>query len=193
MHNRFFLWLYSYANPVQLDLVNLPPDLPATDLRYFVRILQHLDGLFPGAGMTFALTWHLDAYHEVMKNAVVLLVGDERYQTPSYQRRVRAIFKTGGVRPNPVGDTLRVRWPVAWRGVPCSATPATAQPESSGGGGMAHRGKGRPSWANYRSAPFNCAMWNRRRSSSGPWTYFSPEFRLFPDGPCAPRWPHENR
>jgi hypothetical protein len=65
--------------------------------------------------MTFVLTWHLDAFHEVMKDAVILLVGDERYQTPSYQRHVRAVFKTGGVRPNPLRETLRLRWPVAWR------------------------------------------------------------------------------
>ena len=115
MPNRFFLWLYSYAKPVQLNLGNLPPDLPATDLRYFLRILQHLDQLLPGAGMTFVLTWHLDAFHEVMKDAVILLVGDEQYQTPSYQRHVRAIFKTGGIRPNPVRDTLRLPWPIAWR------------------------------------------------------------------------------
>ncbi len=115
MPNRFFLWLYSYASPVQLDLGNLPPDLPATDVRYFLRILQHLDQLLPGAGTTFVLTWHMDAFHEVMKGAVIILVGDERYQTPSYQSHVRSIFKTGGVRPNPVRDTLRLPWPIAWR------------------------------------------------------------------------------
>jgi len=117
MQNRFFLWLYSYTNPVQLDFENLPPDLPATDLQYFVRILQHLDKLLPDAGMTFVLTWHLDAFHEVMKDAVILLVGDEQYQTPSYQRRVRAIFKTGGVTPNLLRDTLRLPWPIAWRAI----------------------------------------------------------------------------
>lgn len=115
MHNRFFLWLYSYATPVQLDLGNLPPDLPATDLRYFVRILQHLDQLLPGAGMTFVLTWHLDAFHEVMKDAVVLLMGDEMHQTPSYQRRVKAIFKTCGLRRDPVGTTSQLPLSIAWR------------------------------------------------------------------------------
>ena len=115
MPNRFFLWLYSYTSPRQLDLSNLPPDLPASDLRYFVGILKHLDQLLPGVGLTFVLTWHLDDFHEVMMNAVILLVGDERHQTPSYQRRVKAIFKTGGVRRNPVGQTLQLAWPIAWR------------------------------------------------------------------------------
>ena len=115
MQNRFFLWLYSHAEPVLLDWEDLPSGLPATDLRYFLRILQHLDRLLPGAGMTFVLTWHLDAYHAVMQDAVILLIGDEQHQTPSYQGRVRAVFKTGGVRANPLLDTLRLPWPIAWR------------------------------------------------------------------------------
>ena len=115
MRNRFFLWLYSYVNPLQLDLHKLPPDLPATDLRYFLGILQNLDQLLPGAGVTFVLTWHLDSYDEIMKDAVILLVGDEQFQTPSYRRHVRAIFKTGGIRPNPLSETLRLPWSIAWR------------------------------------------------------------------------------
>jgi hypothetical protein len=115
MHNRFFLWLYSYATPVQLDLGNLPPDLPLNDVRYYIGILQHVDSLLPGEGLTFVLTWHLDAFHEVMNDAVVLLIGDEFQQVPSYQRRVRALFKNGGVRRDPVRKVLRIPMPIAWR------------------------------------------------------------------------------
>ena len=115
MQNRFYLWLYSCAKPVQLDWNHLPPDLPATDLRYFLGIFKHLDHLLTGAGMTFVLTWHLDAFHEVMQDAVIFLIGDEQYQMPSYLRHVRALFKTGGLQPNPLRDTLGLPWPVAWR------------------------------------------------------------------------------
>jgi hypothetical protein len=45
----------------------------------------------------------------------VVLIGDEKYQTPSYVRRVRAVFKTGGTRPNPLGATVRLAPAVAWR------------------------------------------------------------------------------
>ena len=115
MPNRFFLWLYSYASPAPIALEDLPPGLPATDVRYFVGILQHLDRLLPGRGLTFVLTWHLDAFQEVMEDAVIILVGDERYQTPSYQRRVKAIFKTGGIRRNTLRETLRLPPSIAWR------------------------------------------------------------------------------
>jgi hypothetical protein len=115
MQNRFFLWLYCDASPVQIALEDVPPGLPATDVRYFLGILQHLDQLLHGEGLTFVLTWHLDAFQEAMEDAVLIMVGDERYQTPSYQRRVRAIFKTGGVRRNPLRETLRLPASIAWR------------------------------------------------------------------------------
>lgn len=115
MSNRFFLWLYNYATPVELDLGNLPPDLPLNDVRYYLGILQHVNALLPGEGLTFVLTWHLDAYHEVMDDAIVLLIGDEYQQFPSFQRRVRAVFKNGGLRREPVGKVLRMPLPIAWR------------------------------------------------------------------------------
>lgn len=113
--NRFFWWPYGSARPMELDLRDLPADLPATDVRYFLGVLEHLDHLLRGAGITFVLTWHLDAFNRIMKDAVILLLGDEQYQRPSYQHYTRAVFKTGGVRPNPLCDTLRLPWGVAWR------------------------------------------------------------------------------
>lgn len=115
MENRFFRWRGIDASPTQIVPEDLLPRLPPTDVRYFVRILQHLDHLLPAAGLTFFLTWHMDAFHEAMEDAVVILPGDERYQTPSYRGRVRAIFKTGGVQRNPFRETLRLPPPIAWR------------------------------------------------------------------------------
>jgi len=115
MRNRFFLWLYCDPNPRPLALEDLPPGLPATDVRYFLQIMQHLDRLLPEKGLTFVVTWHLDAFHEAMNDAVVILVGDERHQTPSYRRQVKAIFKTGGVRRPALGETLRLPASIGWR------------------------------------------------------------------------------
>ena len=91
------------------------PQLQPCDSRYFVRILQHVDELLADEGMTLVLTWPVDAFHPVMKDAIVLLVGDERYQIPSYLHQVRAIFKSGGLRPNPIGQTWRLPLPIASR------------------------------------------------------------------------------
>jgi hypothetical protein len=71
--------------------------------------------LLPGRGLTFVLTWHLDAFQETMEDAVIIMVGDEWYQTSSYQRRVRAVFKTGGIRRNSLRETLRLPPSIAWR------------------------------------------------------------------------------
>ena len=115
MENRFFRWRGIDANPTQIVPREFLPQVPRTDVRYFVRILQHLDEMLPGAGLTFFLTWHLDAFHEAMQDAVVILVGDEHNQMPSYQARVRVIFKTGGLRRIPVRRTLRLPMSIASR------------------------------------------------------------------------------
>jgi hypothetical protein len=115
MRNRFFLWLHEYASPVQIIPEEILPQLPITDYRYFVRILQHLDKLLPEEGLTFVLTWHLDDFHEVMEDAVIIQHGDEQYQMPWYHRRVRALFKVSGLRPNPVRETVRLPPSIAWR------------------------------------------------------------------------------
>ncbi len=115
MRNRFFLWLYNYPAPVEIDWARLPGDLPPNDVRYYLAILQHVDALLPDGGLTFVLTWHFDTFHEVMKDAIVLLIGDEYQQVPRYQRRVRAIFKNGGVRGEPLSKALRMPLPLAWR------------------------------------------------------------------------------
>jgi hypothetical protein len=115
MQNRFFIWLNEDASPVGIVPKDYLPQLPITDYRYFVRILQYLDELLPREGLTFVLTWHLDAFHEVMEDAVILQHGDEQYQMPWYRGRVRAMFKVSGLRPNPVWDTLQLPPSIAWR------------------------------------------------------------------------------
>lgn len=115
MENKFFRWRGVDASPTRIVPADVLPQLPLTDARYFVRILQHLDRLLPDAGLTFFLTYHLDDFHEAMEGAVVILPCDEQHQTPAYHRRVKAIFKTGGIRQDPVGETLRLPAPIAWR------------------------------------------------------------------------------
>ena len=115
MPNRFFLWLSEYPSPVEIVPKDCLPQLPITDYRYFVRIMQYLDELLPDEGLTFILTWHVDDFHEVMEDAVILQHGDEQYQIPWYHGRVRAMFKVSGLRPNPVRETLRLPLSIAWR------------------------------------------------------------------------------
>jgi len=115
MENRIFLWRGTEAVPTPIVPEDLLPQLPPTDLRYFVRILQELDHLLPAAGLTFFLTWHLDDFHEAMDDAVVLMVGDEQNQTPAFHRRVRAIYKTGGIRRSSLREILRLPGSIAWR------------------------------------------------------------------------------
>jgi hypothetical protein len=87
----------------------------ATDRRYFFGLARELDRLAPERGTTFLLTWHVDAFDDSFAGAVVLLVGDEKYQIPSYADKVSAIFKTGGTRRNPLAQTLRTHPSIAWR------------------------------------------------------------------------------
>jgi len=115
MENRFFRWRGIDPSPTEIVPQELLPHLPPSDVRYYVRILQHLDQMLPGAGVTFFLTWHLDDFHEAMQDAVVLLLGDEHNQMPSYQARVRAIFKVAGRQRNPFRETLRLPPSIASR------------------------------------------------------------------------------
>jgi hypothetical protein len=115
MQNRFFIWPDPGPSPVEIVPKDYLLRLPITDCRYYVRILQYLDELLPDEGLTFVLTWHRDDFHEVMEDAVILQRGDEEYQKPWYHRRIRAMFKACGLRPNPVRDTLRLPPSIAWR------------------------------------------------------------------------------
>jgi hypothetical protein len=115
MENRFYRWRGIDAAPTRIVPAELLPQLPPTDVRYFVRIFDHLDHLLPEAGLTFFLTWHLDDFHEAMEDAVIILVGDERNQTPAYQGKVRALFKVCGIRGSPIRETLRLPASIAWR------------------------------------------------------------------------------
>lgn len=113
--NHFVIWPGTDSTPRAIVPSEHLTSMPMTDSRYFVQILAELDRLLPDAGLTFVLTWHLDRFDARMKDSVVLLVGDEMYQTPSYINRVRAVFKTGGIRRNPLSQTLRLPFSVSWR------------------------------------------------------------------------------
>jgi hypothetical protein len=115
MENRFFRWRGVDASPTRIVPTDLLPQLPLTDARYFVRIMEQLDRLLPAAGLTFFLTWHLDDFHEAMENAVIIMPCDEQHQTPAFGGRVKAIFKTGGIRREPLRETLQLPASIAWR------------------------------------------------------------------------------
>lgn len=115
MDNRFFRWRGIDESPTGIFPRVLLKQLPPIDVRYFVGVLLHLDQMLPGAGLTFFLTWHLDRFREEMKDAAVILVGNEYTKMPSYQSRVRVIFKTGGLQRIPLRNTLRLPASIASR------------------------------------------------------------------------------
>lgn len=113
--NRFYMWRASDTAPSRFDPAQLEFDERAGDVRYFAGVARELDERLRAAGLTVLLTWQLDAFDPGLAGAIVLLVGDEKHQLPSYAPAVRAIFKTGGTRRNPLRDTLATSPAVRWR------------------------------------------------------------------------------
>ncbi len=113
--NQFYIWRLSEEQPRQFSPRDASQTNEPSDIRYHAGILNSLDELLRDRGLKFLLTWHLDRFDERFRDAVVLLIGDESYQTPSYAARVRALFKTGGVKRNSLGRTFALPWPIAWR------------------------------------------------------------------------------
>jgi hypothetical protein len=113
--NRFFQWPPGAASASQFEPQEYLRTGTLSDMSYFCRVLDQVDRALPLAGLTFLVTWNVDFFDARFEGAVVLLIGDERYQTPSFIGSVRAVFKTGGTRPNPLQWTLKLPWSIAWR------------------------------------------------------------------------------
>lgn len=67
--------------------------------RYHAETLRELDTMLGPRGLKFCMIWHLDELPLRGEDVVVLLIGDERYQLPSYSRDVLAVFRTGAGAP----------------------------------------------------------------------------------------------
>lgn len=115
MPNHFFNWPLGAPRADPIDPAEFVRAARPSDSTYFYRCLSAVDAATPHANLTFLVTWNLDRFDDRFDGAVVLLIGDEMYQVPSYAPRVKAIFKTGGLRPNPLGATVRLPWSIAWR------------------------------------------------------------------------------
>lgn len=112
MRNRFFLVPDKGRDVVERDIHHPAADV-RNDCAYFYRSVIAADRLLGDRGLDFCLTWDLDWIPRVAPNVVVFLLGDERYQVPSYLDRVLAVFKTGGVSsfsPYSPFDTTRFLW-----------------------------------------------------------------------------------
>lgn len=110
-----FLWPGTDKDPAPFDPSDVRRNGPATDTRYFAGVLDELGCIAGSCNHTILVTWHLDRFDTRFENAVVLLVGDEKYQTPTYIRRVRAVFKTGGTARNPWSSLRRLPPSIGWR------------------------------------------------------------------------------
>jgi hypothetical protein len=115
MRNRFFLSHRSALEAVEFDPEELSETGYPSDNYYNHRILREVNRLAPDLGLTFLLTFSLDYFEERLRDSVVFLMGDEMYQTPVYAPCVRAIFKSGGARPNPARDILKLPLSVGGR------------------------------------------------------------------------------
>jgi hypothetical protein len=113
--NRFFLSHRSALKAVEFDPDELSKTGYPSENYYNHSILSEINRLAPDLGLTFFLTLSLDYFEEHLRDSVVFLMGDEMYQTPVYAPCVRAIFKSGGVRPNPARDLLKLPLSIASR------------------------------------------------------------------------------
>jgi hypothetical protein len=114
MHNRFFLVPDKGRDVLERDIHDPAADV-RNDCAYFFRSVIAADRLLGDRGLEFCLTWDLDWIPRVASNVVVFLLGDERYQVPSYLDRVLAVFKTGGVSsfsPYSPFDSTRFLWAI---------------------------------------------------------------------------------
>jgi hypothetical protein len=115
MPNRFFIWRLSDDTPRELAPGVEATSAEPSDIRYHCGVLRELNQLLGDGGLTFLMTWHLDRFDEKFNDSIVLLIGDEMYQTPSYASKAKAVFKTGGVTRNSFTRTMKLPWSVAWR------------------------------------------------------------------------------
>ncbi len=115
MANRFFIWELNAEHPREFVPGTEDAHRGDADLRYFTGVAAALDRRLGDEQTTILLTWHLDRFQEQFGGAVILLINDEQYQLPAYAGRVRAVFKTGGVRRNPMHDTLALHPAIATR------------------------------------------------------------------------------
>src|SRR5690349_10585521 len=113
--NQFYIWRLSEERPARFSPHEAAQTAEPSDIRYHAGVLSALDDWSRDRGLTFLLTWHLDRFDDRFRDAVVLLIGDESYQTPSYAAHARAIFKTGGVKRNSLARTFGLPWSIAWR------------------------------------------------------------------------------
>lgn len=113
--NRFFIWEAREAAPTAFDPFELAQGSKSGNLAYYYNLALELESALKDQGLTFLLTWHLDAFDEGLRDSIVLLLGEDKYQTPSYSGAAKAIFKTLGIERNPWGSVVHMSPAVAWR------------------------------------------------------------------------------
>jgi hypothetical protein len=113
--SRFFIWHLGGTTAEEFEPQRLFESDRRAAFRYYYGVARELERLGAEEGTTFLFTWQLDAFEERFRDAVVILIGDEKHQVPSYAGRARAIFKTGGTKRTPRGAMVRLAPAVAWR------------------------------------------------------------------------------
>jgi hypothetical protein len=113
----FFLWRSGAPAATEFDPGEALTSFRGTGYHYFCGVLANVQANLPDRDqdLRFLLTWNVDSFDQKFRDAVVILVGDEKYQVPSWASEARAIFKTGGLRRNTARATLGLPAGVAWR------------------------------------------------------------------------------
>jgi hypothetical protein len=83
--------------------------------RYLFGVLAQLDRILEGAGLTFWVTWELNAFDERFRGAVAVLYDDDQLQKPLWAPAVAVIFKTVGLGREPLRHTAALAPEIAWR------------------------------------------------------------------------------
>ena len=100
---RYFLDLPEEPAPIAWD-VHQGPRRERADTRYFGGVFEAMEPQLRDPDVDVYLTWdtrRLPAYGE---RVVAVVLGDESGQIPRYVHRVRAVFKSYGLRPQPAGE-----------------------------------------------------------------------------------------
>ncbi len=98
--NRYFFYRNDQKNEYfPFDPKN-PACLDAVGYKYFGRVLNLLDPMVEGQGLTFIVTaWTVHDLPEYGPNVVSCILQDEWGREPRYREKVKAVFKTCGRFP----------------------------------------------------------------------------------------------
>ena len=105
---RYFLDLPEASAPIPWD-VHAGPRPERADTRYFGAAFAEMERGLRDPDIDVYLTWDTRRLPAYGPRVVAVLLGDEAGRIPRYVDRVRAVFKSYGVRPQPAPASVARR------------------------------------------------------------------------------------